>query len=99
YYLALLSVPTRRSSDLFVAYLFSRHGDEFPPSAELVASRDRQCDFSSGGLQVRGVAVACFAGCTRRHCACGDYCQATRRGGVNRSEEHTSELQSRENIV
>src|SRR5690606_40122817 len=85
----LHSFPTRRSSDL---------GDEpLPPVAELLlffAARSLHVENVIRPALARGAWVVCdrFTDTTRAY-------QGSGRGLDSRSEEHTSELQSRCNLV
>src|SRR5690606_41707241 len=86
---ALLSFPTRRSSDLGCIYCFAR-----PTHSYLGLSPG--LDF-----ETRLYAKVNAAELLRRELASASYIADAIALGVNtdRSEEHTSELQSRENIV
>src|SRR5690606_41269032 len=92
--LALQSFPTRRSSDLCQ----SLHGDpdhvvEWLLGGERYTAR-LGVEAESGGLVARAVPLAHEA---RPEATCGT--ELLGAPHARRSEEHTSELQSRENLV
>src|SRR5207253_11233169 len=92
YYRFLHSFPTRRSSDLIFNYITSQGTGTCAsaklgiPGANLGCSASNTCSSSSCGL-------------TSINIAGGGYWSLGDRGYSPRSEEHTSELQSRGHLV
>src|SRR5690606_41989344 len=91
---ALLSVPTRRSSDLEAPGPFQVGGIRRPLRGVLVLAEQRF--LAAGRFQFHEVARAQVA-----RAPLGERDAGLDAGGgeESRSEEHTSELQSRENLV
>src|SRR5690606_40249702 len=92
---ALLSLPTRRSSDLGWVPLSCRRPSPSPPLLWLPRAQANQQTAdpsnSTAGMCLTRLAADCLRECHRvRQADCWRY---------SRSEEHTSELQSRENLV
>src|SRR5690606_40921596 len=89
---SLPSFPTRRSSDLAASR---------PEAGQVQRERDRRspcpsCNPRLDGLQGAGAAGA-YA--VADDDDLGEFVDQDDRGEAERSEEHTSELQSRENLV
>src|SRR5690606_41651103 len=84
-----LSFPTRRSSDL--GQLQIPKQDWLPPSL-LTEALDRADKSAQWSLQTMGAQPAIVV-------VMADQTQLTATFEIKRSEEHTSELQSRENLV
>src|SRR5207302_4761868 len=83
----LHSFPTRRSSDLhFVCARRARGRDRICARSRLAGTRERDSPIAGRGSNGIG------GDCRRRN-------RSGSRSRVPRSEEHTSELQSRENLV
>src|SRR5690606_41822480 len=89
-----LSVPTRRSSDLAADAVVLVHDRR--TFAQLAQVADDRLGLAPGAL-----AAARLRGALGEQLALGEDRDGTVAGGpgVQRSEEHTSELQSRENLV
>src|SRR5690606_40145974 len=91
----LLSFPTRRSSDLIAVGIIGDASWPFPPlrSPLLVLRPYRMAEVAAARLRL-GCCPSCWRACPA--------CKPTRICWLEtkaRSEEHTSELQSRENLV
>src|SRR5690606_41178024 len=97
--LSLLSCPTRRSSDLSLGDLLSRtdKSDEDVVQAGAVTLEAAQREALRGALLEQRAEVA--AGAEFDVPVAPAIRAAGALGGDDRSEEHTSELQSRENLV
>src|SRR5690606_39551372 len=83
----LHSFPTRRSSDLHARRVERLTADSVPPAA--IERIHAPIGLSIGAASPAEIAVAVLA----------QIIEALRSRGLQRSEEHTSELQSRENLV
>src|SRR5690606_40783195 len=84
------SFPTRRSSDLGPSAATSCAGASTASPASIGADADRVVAAAATAAAATGAAAWVSV-------AAAGSCSATR--GFGRSEEHTSELQSRENLV
>src|SRR5690606_40419691 len=95
YHLVLLSFPTRRSSDLYILDLFV--DPEFR-DIRLGQRLLEACKDLCGDQNLKAVLVGCILW---DYEACQESLSATQYIDQveSRSEEHTSELQSRENLV
>src|SRR5690606_42016992 len=87
---ALHSFPTRRSSDL-VAQIAERAGGTIPTYLMTSFATDEEVRRTGAALSTPRAPVTTFAQ--------GISLRVTPEGALFRSEEHTSELQSRENLV
>src|SRR5690606_40864704 len=93
----LLSFPTRRSSDLFPPSGIDRTDSFF--ARTVPATKDPARMYMGIAAQGRGPKLVFLRSLTTLLAAAQAEFDANAVAGGGRSEEHTSELQSRENLV
>src|SRR5690606_41712988 len=96
---ALHSFPTRRSSDLFFRRSSGARPPQMPSRMSFSIAYARHSAITGQPLQIRFAAVPLTLGSGKNNSgSTSAHAASSIHGSATRSEEHTSELQSRENL-